>query len=363
MAQTNTVTHTFDENRALAFGETVGDIINSGAIAVMMSIGHRTGLFDTMADMPPSTSADIAKAAVLSERHVREWLAAMVTGGIIEFTPASGTYYLPAEHASCLTREATPGNFAVYAQIVSLLGSVQEPILECFRTGEGTSYSDYPCFHTIMAEDSGQTVVAALFDHVLPLALGLDERLQSGIDVLDAGCGAGRALIALAGQYPNSRFTGYDLCADAIAMATGEAASSGLSNIVFRQVDMTDFDEPDRYDFVTSFDAVHDQKAPEKLIRSIHSALRPGGTYLMQDVGGSAHLENNKDFPFAAFLYAVSCLHCMPVSLGQDGDGLGTMWGWETAQELLSKAGFSTLDRHVLDHDPMNVWFVATKAA
>ena len=64
-------------------------------------------------------------------------------------------------------------------------------------------------------------------------------------------------------------------------------------------------------------------------------------------------------FPMAALLYAVSCAHCTPVSLGQGGIGLGTMWGWETAQSMLEEAGFRQIERHVLPHDPMNVWFVS----
>ena len=81
----------------------------------------------------------------------------------------------------------------------------------------------------------------------------------------------------------------------------------------------------------------------------------------MQDIGGSVKLENNLDFPLASLLYAVSCTHCTPVSLGQGGAGLGTMWGWETAQDMLNRAGFASVERYVLPHDPTNVWFVAVK--
>ena len=112
---------------------------------------------------------------------------------------------------------------------------------------------------------------------------------------------------------------------------------------------------------ITSFDAIHDQKDPAGVLARIWRALRPGGVHLMQDVGGSADLANNLDFPFAPFLYTASCLHCMPVSLGQDGAGLGTMWGWETAAAMLQAAGFDAPERIVLEHDPMNVWFVSRK--
>jgi 2-polyprenyl-3-methyl-5-hydroxy-6-metoxy-1,4-benzoquinol methylase len=352
----------YDAAGAEAFAERMAETVNAAAATVMVSVGHRTGLFDTMAGLPPSTSAEIAEAAALAERYVREWLAAMVTGGIVHYDPKRKTFALPAEHAACLTRGAPLGNLAVAANAVPVICAAHDRIIDCFETGEGTRYEDYPCFHQMMAEDSGQTVVDQLFDLILPLAPELPARLIHGIDVLDAGCGRGRALIAMAARFPNSRFIGYDLCQDAIASAQKAAKAAGLANLRFEQRDLTGFDAVARYDLVTSFDAVHDQKDPQGLLRGLYGALSSGGVYIMQDIGGSAHLENNMDFPMATFLYTASCLHCMPVSLGQSGAGLGTMWGWETAQRMLQDAGFAAPQRNTFDHDPMNVWFVSRKA-
>jgi 2-polyprenyl-3-methyl-5-hydroxy-6-metoxy-1,4-benzoquinol methylase len=210
-----------------------------------------------------------------------------------------------------------------------------------------------------MAEDSGMTVRDALFNHILPLADGIEARLEAGIEVMDAGCGQGAAMIALAERYPQSRFTGYDLEAEAVDRATASARHAGLRNVRFERRDLTGYNERDRFDLITSFDAIHDQKDPAGLIRGLRGALKPGGTYLVQDIGGSARLEANLDFPMAPLLYAISCAHCTPISLGQGGEGLGTMWGWETAEAMLRDAGFAAVARHVLPHDPMNVWFVA----
>ena len=344
---------------AEAFLQRTYDIIDTGAQAVMISIGHRSGLFDVMAGLEPATSKRVADRAGLAERYVREWLAVMVTAGIVDYAPQGRTYRLPAAHAACLTRDAELGNAAAFAQHVAMMGALQEQTLLCFETGDGTSYGDYPCFHQVMAEDSEQTVVGALFDTVLPLIDGIDAWLRDGIDVLDAGCGKGFALLAMAERYPQSCFTGYDLCAEAIADAGRAVAARDLGNVRFETLDMTDFDEPRRYDLITSFDAVHDQKHPADLIARIRRALKPSGVYLMQDIGGSARLENNLDFPLASLLYAISCTHCTPVSIGQGGEGLGAMWGWETAQALLEQAGFARIERHVLPHDPTNVWFVS----
>ena len=350
----------FDETRAGDFADAMADTLCAGALTLMISLGHRTGLFDTMSKMKPASSTEIAEEAELNERYVREWLSAMVTGRIVEYDPVAKTYFLPAEHAASLTREGAMGNLAVYAQLIPASGAAQEKVLAGFETGQGTSYDDYPCFHEIMAEDSGQAVLPHLLESVLPLAPGLSERLLSGIDVLDAGCGRGRALMLLAEAFPASRFTGYDLCTETIDWARRQASAKGLTNVDFHVRDLTGYDEPDRWDFITTFDAVHDQKDPQALLHGLFRSLRQGGTYIMQDIGGSAFLEKNLDFPFATFLYTASCFHCMPVSLGQGGVGLGTMWGWETAQAMLAEAGFSSA-MHIIEGDPMNVWFVSRK--
>ena len=348
-----------DLAKAERFAEKVGDVLTGGAVAAMLSVGHRTGLLEAMAGEPAATSAEIAGRAGLAERYVREWLAVMVTGGIVEYDPEARTYRLPDTHAACLVSGAPFGNLAVYAHHVSILGKVEDRVIGCFETGEGTRYDDYPCFHQIMAEDSDETVGRGLHEVILPLVDGIAERLEAGIEVLDAGCGRGHALIAPARRHPESRFTGYDLCADAIEHARLAARNAGLSNAAFEVRDLTGYAEPGRFDFITSFDAVHDQKDPEGLVRGLKASLRPGGVYLMQDIGGSARLENNIDFPMAPLLYAISCAHCTPVSIGQGGAGLGTMWGWETALAMLEDAGFASVEKHVLPHDPMNVWFVA----
>jgi 2-polyprenyl-3-methyl-5-hydroxy-6-metoxy-1,4-benzoquinol methylase len=348
-----------DTQAAERFAGRVGEVLDAGAVAVMISLGHRTGLFNTMAGLPPATSEQVAARAGLAERYVREWLAVMVTGGIVTYDPAMRTYALPPEHAACLTPGAPLGNLAVYAQHVALMGQVEDRMIDCFGSGHGLDYKDYPCFHAVMDEDSSQTVTAQLFDTILPLAGDIISRLEQGIDVLDAGCGRGSALRAMAARFPASRFTGYDLCEDAIEFARTAADAEGLDNARFEARDLTGYADRACFDFVTSFDAVHDQKHPQALIGSLHGTLRPRGVYLMQDIAGSARLENNLDFPLASLLYAVSCVHCTPVSLGQGGDGLGTMWGWETAQAMLRNAGFGRVERHVLEHDPMNVWFVA----
>jgi 2-polyprenyl-3-methyl-5-hydroxy-6-metoxy-1,4-benzoquinol methylase len=350
-----------DQARAEAFAERMLGVINDGALALMVSIGHRTGLFDVMSGLPPSTSEGVAFAADLNERYVREWLAAMVVGGVVEHDPNDGTYYLPPEHAAWLTRAATPDNIAVAAQFVPVLASVEDRIVECFERGGGVPYSAFGRFHEVMAEDSGQTVVAALTDHILPLVPSLTERLEDGINVLDVGCGSGRALNLMARKFPESRFVGYDFSEEAIARARAEAEGHGTTNVRFEVRDAADLGEEGRYDLITTFDAVHDQAKPAAVLEGIAAALKDDGVYLMQDIAGSSHLHNNMDHPLGPFLYAISTMHCMTVSLAQGGEGLGTMWGEEKALEMLEEAGFGEVEVKQLPHDFQNSYYIAKK--
>ena len=353
-----------DLNQAKAeeFAERMVCVLNEGAIALMTSIGHRAGLFDAMAGLPPSTSDQIADAAGLNERYVREWLGAMVVGKIIEHDPEEGTYQLPQEHAAFLTRAASPDNIAAFAQYIPLLGSVEDGIVESFEHGGGVPYSAFPRFHEVMAEDSGQTVLPALNDHILPLVEGLTERLEKGIDVLDVGCGSGRALNHMARSFPNSRFVGYDFSEEAITRAHAEAQEHGSTNARFEVKDAAKLDEKARYDLITTFDAVHDQADPEAVLKGIAEALREDGVYLMQDIAGSSHHHNNLDHPIGPFLYTISCMHCMTVSLAQGGAGLGAMWGEEKAKQMLEEAGFKEVEIEQLPHDFQNYYYIATKS-
>ncbi len=351
----------FDEARRAAFEERFVGVLNAGALCLMSSIGHRLGLFDRLAELPPSTSVAIAGAAGLQERYVREWLGAMVTGGVVDYDPATRTYSLPPEHAALVTRAASPGNLAVFAQYMPLLATVEDDILDCFRKGGGVPYERYRRFHEVMAEDSGETVLPALRDHILPLVPGLTARLGEGIDVLDVGCGRGRALMLMAGWFPRSRLVGYDLSAEALGWARAEAGRQGLANLDFVERDLTSFDreaDAGRFDLVTTFDAVHDQADPGAVVRGIRRSLREGGVYLAQDIKGSSEVHNNRDHPIGTLLYTVSCLHCMTVSLAQGGRGLGAMWGRETAEALFKDAGFRTVEVHELAHDVQNYYYV-----
>ena len=354
-------TYSLDQSKADAFADRMLNILNEGALALMSSLGHRTRLFDVMSNLPPSTSEQIADAAELNERYVREWLGAMVAGRVVDYDPENKTYQLPPEHAAFLVRTAAPDNMAVFTQYIPLLGTVEDQIVECFKKGGGVPYSAFGRFHEVMAEDSGQTVVAALMDSILPLVPGLIEDLENGIEVLDVGCGSGRALNLMAKSFPGSRFTGYDFSEKAIAAGKTAAQKQGLTNLHFEVKDVTSLEIIDRFQLITAFDAIHDQVYPDRVLKEIANALALDGTFLMQDIAASTHVHKNIDHPVGPLLYTISVMHCMTVSLAANGAGLGTMWGEEKAREMLQEAGFTKIDVKKLPHDFQNAFYIIKK--
>ncbi len=342
-------------------GNHVLRIVNDGMLSLMLSVGHRTGLFDVMAGGRPATSDEIAAAAGLDERYVREWLGAMACGRVVGYDPAEGTYRLPAEYAAFLARAAGPDNLALQAQYVGLLGTVEKRVVDSFRHGGGVPYSAFAEFQPLMAEESAQVADALLLDTRLPLVPGLTARLAAGIDVADVGCGSGHLLNLMAVAYPASRFTGYDIADDALASGRAEAERMGLRNVEFVHQDGATLRGPARFDFVTTFDAVHDQAPPDLLLSGIAAALRDDGTYLCVDIAASSRLEDNLGNPFAPYIYTFSTMHCMTVSLAVGGMGLGTAWGKQLALSMLGAAGFRDVEVRTVDRDPLNNYYIARK--
>lgn len=360
MTASKVTTHGATETTEEFAGRIVG-AVDGASLALLLSIGHQTGLLDTIAGLPPSTSAQIAEAAGLDERYVREWLGGMTTGHVVDYDPASETFTLPAHRASVLTRAAGPANLAVAAMFIPLLGEVEQQIIDCFRRGGGLSYSEFPRFHTLMAEQSAAVYDSALVDVVLPLVDGLVERLRSGADVADFGCGSGHAINVMAKAFPASRFTGIDFSEEGIAAGRREAAELGLTNAGFESHDLPELDKADAYDVITVFDAIHDQAHPARVLENIYRALRPGGVLLMADIKASSRLEDNVGVPMRTYLYTTSLMHCMTVSLALDGAGLGAAWGEQLATSMLADAGFGDVRVAEIESDPINNYYIARK--
>ena len=350
-----------DPTRVEEFAGRMVGVVNDSLLALSISIGHQTGLFDAMAGLPPSTSDEVAAVAGLQERYVRELLGALVTGGIVSYDPDGATYALPPEHAAVMTRSAGVDNLAALTQFTGLLGAVEQDVVRCFREGGGVPYDSFPTFQRQLGEMTRDTVDATLLTGTLELVPGLRARLEDGIDVADVGCGSGYAICVLGRAFPMSRFVGYDISEEGIAAGRAQAAEWGLDNVRFEVRDVSEPGPTDAFDFITTFDAVHDQVAPDRVLANIASALRADGVYLCVDIAASSHLEDNIEHPLGPTLYTISTMHCMTVSLAHGGAGLGTVWGEQTALRMLAEAGFSKVDVERVEGDVFNVYYIARK--
>lgn len=335
-------------------------ILNDACLALMISVGHRTGLFDAMAGMEPAPVDAIADAAGLEPRYVREWLGAMVTGEVVEYDPDRETYRLPDAWAAHLTREAGADNQAFRLQFVPILAGVEDRLVECFRDGGGVPYEAYERFHEALHEGTAVEMEAHLVDTYLPLALDVIERLDGGARVLDVGCGAGHPVNVMARAFPRSSFTGIDISEEAVEIARAEARARGLDNAAFEVADAAALGDDGRsWDVVTAFDAIHDQAAPARVLEGIRRSLRPDGRFFMLEPGASSRLEENLDHPTGPYLYTISCMHCMSVSLAAGGPGLGAAWGRQRARRYLEEAGFTDIRVRAVPDDPTTEVWVA----
>ncbi|MCQ1579002.1 class I SAM-dependent methyltransferase [Streptomyces parvus] len=359
----HTIERTADPVRQEEFAGRMLQVLNDACLGYLCSIGHRTRLFDVMAQLPPSTSEEIAGAAGLNERYVREWLGGVTVGGIVAYDPADGTYRLPPEHAASVCRANGPDNLASFLQDLALIGLVEDEVVAAFRDGGGVPYSSYPKFQELQAEETARVYDTALVDAIIPLVPGLPERLDSGdgLDVLDVGTGQGHAVNLLARAFPASRFTGVDLSEGGIAAARAEAEALGLRNAHFDLADAAAV--TGQYDLITAFDVIHDLARPAEALAAVAGALRDDGVFLMGDIAASSKLEENLDLPLAPTLYTFSVFYCMTTSLSEGGAGLGTVWGRQTALRMLKEAGFGEVAVREVEGDILNVYYVARKGS
>lgn len=308
-------------------------------------IGDRLGIFKALAGAGAVTSAELAERTGLNERYLREWLGAMTAAKYISYDPSTSRYSMSPEHAMILADENSQFFMGGFMQMIVPEVAIAPKLLESFRTGKGLPQSEYPP-EVFEAIERGS---APIYRHQLirkwmPAMPRVVEQLNAGGTALDVGCGSGRAVIALATAYPNAHIFGYDAHAGSIERARANAKAAGVADrVTFDVVDCTKL-PAEQFDFIATFDVVHDSVDPVGLLKSIRNALKPDGTYLMVEVNVSNRPEDNIN-PMGRMMYSASTLYCMTVSLAHGGAGIGALMGEPKARELATSAGFSSFQR------------------
>ncbi len=345
-----------DRRKAGQFAREMIRRYGEALVTVLVDLGDRTGLFASLAE-GPGTSREIAGRAGLAERPVREWLSALASAGIVEYDPESGVFTLPPERAVCLTG-SSPFNVVPASRWVSLGSKHLEELARSFQTGRGVPGDRFlPESIRVIDDLSRRRYDAALVERYLPLVPGLPERLTAGARVVDFGCGSGHATNLLAAAFPRSTVWGIDLSPEAIAAGGAEARRLGLSNVQFRVADAAAGGMDAELDLILALDTLHDQARPEEFLASAFRCLRPGGVLFAVEPRASSRLGENIGRLESPYLYGLSVLYCLPVSLAGSGAGLGTCWGSEATREMLGRVGFDPVEEREAPGNSMgSVW-------
>jgi SAM-dependent methyltransferase len=345
-----------DREAVRKFMERFMEMATGAAVMGVIGVADKVGLFAKLAGRGPQTLGEIVASTGLNERYLREALASLSAAGIVSYDPKLETYALPDAHAACLADESSPYFLAGWGQIVrAILGAVPG-VAKAMREGGGVAFRDFgPEMVEGISRSNAPGMRVLLTRKWLPALPDVTKRLDAGIRVADVGCGAGTSTLVMAKAYPRSEFTGFDIDETSLARARESAASERLPNVSFERVSAEELPASPGFDFVASFDTIHDMVNPRGALRRIRQALRGDGAYLMVEPSAGDTLADNLN-PGGALLYAMSTLHCMTVSLAHGGEGIGTAFGPALAESLCREAGFTRFRR--LDvQNPFNAFY------
>lgn len=345
-----------DQARVERFLEQLVNDIGTAMRGALAYVGDRLGIFKAMSSAGAVTAEDLASSTGLSARYLREWLAAMATAGWVEYDPATGRYLLPPEHALALADEDFPYFAGGFLEMIVPAVSVAPQVAEAFRTGRGVPQSEYsPEMFEAIERATAPWYKHQLVQNWLPGMPQVVERLRAGGAALDVGCGSGRAALAIARAFHQARVFGYDSHPGSIERARHNARAAGLDGRVrFEVTDCTRLPQAE-FDFISTFDVVHDSVDPVGLMTSIRKALRPRGSYLLLEMNASPNVEDNAT-PLGRLLYSVSTLYCMTTSLAHGGAGIGAVMGEPKARQLAEQSGFREFRRLPIE-DPFSVLY------
>ncbi len=337
----------------------IGDV-TAGYTGVMVSLGHKLGLYKALAGAGPTSAKELARRAGCAERYVREWLNAQAAGAYLGYHPVSDTYELAPEQAMVLADEDSPVFIPNAWNVPAAMWADEPKALEAFRTGRGVAWGEHDARMACgVAAFYRNGYRAALVPQWLPALDGVVAQLEAGIAVADIGCGHGHSTLLMAQAYPNSRFHGYDTHAESLDAARAHAAEAGVAErVAFELARASDY--PDRqYGLICYFDTLHDLGDPVAAARHAAATLAPGGTVLLVEPFAHDRVEDNLG-PVGQLYYAGSSLICCAHAISEGGPMvLGAQAGPKRLEGVFRKAGFTHFRRAA--ETPFNLIFEARR--
>jgi SAM-dependent methyltransferase len=319
----------------------MGDL-TAGYTGVMVSLGHKLGLYKALAGAGPLSAKEVARRSGCDPRYVREWLNAQAAGGYLGYHARSDTYELSREHALVLADEESPVFLPHAWNVPAAMWFDEDKALDAFRTGRGVAWGEHDARMSCgVAAFYRNGYRAALVPQWLPALDGVVAQLDAGIAVADVGCGHGHSMLLMAQAFPRSRFNGYDTHAASLAEARRNAVEAGVADRVeYAVARATDY--PARgYGLICFFDTLHDLGDPVAAARHAAEVLAPGGTVLLVEPYAADKMEDNHN-PVGQLYYSGSTLICCAHAVSEGGKlVLGAQAGPARLAEVFRKAGFT----------------------
>ncbi len=329
-----------DRNKIESFLDRFLELASGATTIGLLAVADRSGLLEYLGTGQGGTSVEIAVAAGLEERYVQEILSGLAASGVVDYDPESERFDLPPEHALFLSDEDSPYFMGGWFDMIPAVMGQVDGIANAAIHGGGVAFEQFgPGLIRGIGRGNGPSQRIFLTNRWLPAVPGLAARLESGIRIADVGCGSGSAVILMAQAYPNSEVVGFDISADSVAVASDRART--IPNASFQVAGAEAIPTEPGFDFITTFDVIHDLAEPMDGLRRIRESLADDGLYLMMEPNASSNLEENLNSR-GALLYGISTMHCMTQSLAKGGDGLGAAWGHQKAERYAAEAGFSS---------------------
>ncbi len=340
-------TTTVDPSAIEAFVHRFAADLAAVAHAATVVIGDKLGLYRALAELGPSTPADLATATRCDERYLREWLCAQAASDYVNYDAATGRFHLDEAQAACLADESSPTFLAGGMAVVSSMHKDEPAIADAFRSAGGVAWGAHHHDLFIGTERFFRPgYVANLTTAWIPALEGVEAKLAAGARVADIGCGHGVSTILMAETYPASTFVGVDNHAASIETARARAKEAGVDGRVRFEVAAAAL-PGDGYDLVCIFDALHDMGDPTAAARRIRQSLAPDGTFLLVEPNAGDRLEDNLNLVGRIF-YSASTLVCTPASRAEGGPAaacLGAQAGEARLAEVCRNAGFTRFRR------------------
>jgi SAM-dependent methyltransferase len=231
--------------------------------------------------------------------------------------------------------------------------------VDAFKTGIGLSYEELGPNAAHRTERMlGPWTRQELVPNILPALDGVVAKLQAGAVAADVGCGGGIALMTMASAFPNSEFHGYDPSQHAVNRCQEKVRDQGLDNVKLFVAGGESVPSDPTYDFLITFDCIHDMTHPAEVISAIRQSMKPEGTWLIKDIRSQPDFKDNMRNPFLAMYYGFSVSACMSSALSEpDGAGLGTLgFNPEVAERMTRDGGFKRFQLHDFE-DPSNLYY------